>query len=521
MLYKDLVTSLSKFKSIGAILKQSKENLNEALRAVVLLDYIGKEFLDFKDDDTTQLNKMAVVPLFLYLQKHFQFTEDVAVLTGSVVLLPRSVVSIVEAANPLATITTQDVSCTPTHVMLSVNGGSQKLVEIIGQLFAKGAIKIIIGTKALLGEGWDAPSINTLVLASYVGSFVSSNQMRGRAIRKDPNQKDKVAAIWHLACLDPTDAKGGNDIAVLKRRFKAFCGIAMGNQIGIENGLDRMFLEPLPQNQNEIDALNAKMFAKAKKRSAIAENWQEAIAKGSIMLSAMKVPNKGKVGQQRLRALNVGRYLFYQVALGSLLFLPEVLLKNFNIIFKKGYLIFFFTLLFLISLRFLPKLLKAIRIYVKHGNQFKRCKKFAKLLLDVSYDFGYVKTDKALVSIAANQDANGWYSFSFIGVTQQESSFLINCLEELIRPIENPRYVIIQNRFTRFIGFEQFYAVPTAFGKHKKDAAQFAHFWKKHIGRGRLQYVRNVEGRKLLIGARLSHVLYDFVTPPKKINSWK
>ena len=31
-------------------------------------------------------------------------------------------------------------------------------------------IKVIIGTKSLLGEGWDAPCVNSLILASFVGS---------------------------------------------------------------------------------------------------------------------------------------------------------------------------------------------------------------------------------------------------------------------------------------------------------------------------------------------------------------
>jgi hypothetical protein len=53
-------------------------------------------------------------------------------------------------------------------------------VRLITSVFAQGGITVLIGTKSLLGEGWDAPCINTLVLASFVGSFMLSNQMRGR-----------------------------------------------------------------------------------------------------------------------------------------------------------------------------------------------------------------------------------------------------------------------------------------------------------------------------------------------------
>ena len=65
------------------------------------------------------------------------------------------------------------------------NTSNRDKVNIISKLFEEGVINIIVGTKSLLGEGWDSPCINTLILASNVGSFMSSNQMRGRAIRKD------------------------------------------------------------------------------------------------------------------------------------------------------------------------------------------------------------------------------------------------------------------------------------------------------------------------------------------------
>jgi superfamily II DNA or RNA helicase len=101
-----------------------------------------------------------------------------------------------------------------------------------------------VGTKSLLGEGWDSPCINSLILASFVGSFVLSNQMRGRAIRIDKTNPDKVSNIWHLVSVEPdymfTDnvaektslrAKDSKkeisscDYDVLKRRFNSFMAL--------------------------------------------------------------------------------------------------------------------------------------------------------------------------------------------------------------------------------------------------------------------------------------------------------
>ena len=82
-------------------------------------------------------------------------------------------------------------------------GATHHGVDYVGKLFEQGRIQILVGTKSLLGEGWDSPCINSLILASFVGSFVLSNQMRGRAIRIDKNNPEKSSNIWHLVTVEP------------------------------------------------------------------------------------------------------------------------------------------------------------------------------------------------------------------------------------------------------------------------------------------------------------------------------
>lgn len=105
-------------------------------------------------------------------------------------------------------------------------GDAQFLTAAVTELFSKGYIQVMIGTKSLLGEGWDAPCINSLILASFVGSFMLSNQMRGRAIRSDSSNPDKTSNIWHLVCiLPPKDGKEyetgaySEDYQMLSRRM--------------------------------------------------------------------------------------------------------------------------------------------------------------------------------------------------------------------------------------------------------------------------------------------------------------
>ena len=130
-------------------------------------------------------------------------------------------------------------------------------MNLISKLFAEGKIQIIIGTKSLLGEGWDEPSINSLILASFVGSYMLSNQMRGRAIRVNENLR-KTANVWHLVCVTEDDEKENKiknaDYEMLKRRFEAFSGIGYESNL-IENGLERLNVNP-PFTKERVEELN-------------------------------------------------------------------------------------------------------------------------------------------------------------------------------------------------------------------------------------------------------------------------
>ncbi|BAO75658.1 hypothetical protein [Winogradskyella sp. PG-2] len=156
------------------------------------------------------------------------------------------------------------------------------------RLFEDGIIKVLIGTKALLGECWDAPSINSLILASFVGSFVSSNQMRGRAIRRDTNKPKKTSNIWHLACVDPTDKHGGKELELLKRRFEAFVGITNTKVSFIADGYERIGI-PDEIHADDIDNLNTTTIERSGKRSDTTMQWQNSIGNGSKLTRQLQL----------------------------------------------------------------------------------------------------------------------------------------------------------------------------------------------------------------------------------------
>ena len=525
-LYRSLANSPSKLKSIAEIVHHEKVCLGQDLKAVVLTDFIRKEFLDFEGTDTTKLNKMGVVSIFHYLRTTTAFKKDIAVLTGSLVILHKDALDDFQALADCSRFNAVPLPSDEEFVVIKAFGSVKSaIVASITRLFQDGVIKILVGTKSLLGEGWDAPAINTLILASYVGSFVSSNQMRGRAIRIDVNAPNKTGNIWHLACLDPTAEDGGKDLEKLKNRFEAFSGVSLSGTTYIENGLERLQIPVHFQADQDLEMLNNQMVRIASNRENLKKRWFDAISKGSVLLREVKIPYFGKVPYRKAKSLRWGsasKYLLLEVVVGAGLLFPEFLVKHIGTLVTKG--IFQFVYIFLVGLfvGFAPKTVKAVKLYLIFGNTYKKTRKIANALLDIMKATKHIHTPLDEVSVATEQQPNGTFNCYLIGASNAESSLFVNLLAEILAPVMNPRYLLVYKHWIKkHWGLRNYYVVPTQFGKRKEDAELFHRSWKKHVDSSKLLYTRSEQGRRALLKARLSHIVYKFREVSKKAITWK
>ncbi|MFZ1789115.1 MAG: DEAD/DEAH box helicase family protein [Saprospiraceae bacterium] len=228
-----LTSSISKLNGIKKIVDFEFNKLGNDLRLVILSDFIRKEFYIDLPENNLELNKIGVIPIFEKLRRENKDKTKIAVLTGSMIIIPVSAYAAFEAKaakNGITQINSTTVPFDNNYYLISQTEQlKHEIVHIVTQIFQSGEIEVLIGTKSLLGEGWDAPAINSLILASFVGSFVLSNQMRGRAIRTQSGNGNKTGNIWHLVCIDPTIPTGGDDFELLKRRFRSFVGISFLN----------------------------------------------------------------------------------------------------------------------------------------------------------------------------------------------------------------------------------------------------------------------------------------------------
>ena len=75
---------------------------------------------------------------------------------------------------------------------------SAERVALATRFLEEGSTRCLIGTRHLLGEGWDCPAVNCVVDLTGISTSVTTNQIRGRALRTDPHDAAKVASLWEI-----------------------------------------------------------------------------------------------------------------------------------------------------------------------------------------------------------------------------------------------------------------------------------------------------------------------------------
>ncbi|MBD1259921.1 DEAD/DEAH box helicase family protein [Maribacter polysiphoniae] len=508
--YRTLSNSPGKLNSIVQIVAAAEVEMGAHLRAVVLTDYIRKEYLETADDSVSEISKLGVLPIFHRLRIALHDPSSMAVLTGSLVIVSKVVFKIICDTLGGSNFTHKPIAPDLDFVAIKAkNKVSETLVGIITDLFQKGRVRTLIGTKSLLGEGWDAPAINTLVLASSVGSFVTSNQMRGRAIRSYAPNPDKTAVIWHLICLDPSDEEGGKDLETLNRRFTAFMGISNSKPLRITNGMDRLDLV-IPKVGDEVEKTNRMSTDLARNRNNIRENWQKAIGSGTGLVKELKSFYKGGNSyqvQKRLHYRDMVLFGFLELSIALGYFVPEFILKHLNILLHGGWMKFIYTLISALLFGFGVKAFKVFKLYINHGRLHKDVQKMGWAVLYTMNELGFLTSNMADLEIVVSLDGRGTVSCVPKGMSTYESTIFINALEQVIAPIENPRYLLLRGDWLRrFMGVQRYLVVPERFGENKQHAALFLKHWKRTVGNAKLLYTRHLQGRKALLKARMFHM---------------
>ena len=509
--------SLGKLNAVRDIFKAEYQSLGNNLRQLVLTDFIRKDFQIHLGDNSAQFTQLGVLSYFESIRREIieqSWTVPVAVLTGSLVIIPTSAKEHLERLIPNSRLSYDVIGqlSQEDYLKVSVSGSHHDLVTTLTQLFQEGHIQVIIGTKSLLGEGWDAPCVNSLILASFVGSFMLSNQMRGRAIRVWPDNPNKTSNIWHLVSInlsprrwfDFQDEKEkydetlelqlyalSPDLDLLDRRMTQFLGLHY-QEPTIESGIDRLDLNQITFSRKGLEKLNQNAITLSQKRQELKDRWQQALP----LYEEMEVVNQVEVDKQFLPLVYLNDWM-------KAFLISQALAATFFIIDLGRYLIvgkpFDQSLpIFLLALLVLAIFWGRYFIY---KSPYKRLEIFGKAIHQALLDSGQIETKESAPRVVKDSKQAIYNAIYLKGASMREKEIFAQTMTEFFAPIENQRYIL--KACHKVNDQTEFFSVPSMFEKRKADAESFLRHIQKNLGKYDLIYTRSVQGRPILLEARI------------------
>ena len=468
-----LAYSKSKCAAAIPILKQEIDSLGDTIRAVIVTDFERSSAVSAELGELMDNESGGAVAAFKQL-----LTDDATdalepiLVTGSTILIDDEIEdeflnasrSWLSERNLRVELTSKPVLEFRQIIGKGRDWSPRVYIEMITALFQQGLTKCLVGTRGLLGEGWDANRINVLVDLTTVTTSMNINQLRGRSFRLDPQWEEKIANNWDVVCIAPEFQKGFDDYQRFMRKHKNLYGVT--DDGAIEKGVGHVhpaFTELKPEGlEGNTNVLNAEMLQRCSRRTLARELWKIGSPYQSVAVSAVEFKNvsSGKPGFPPFKGKHVqwnDDTLVHAVAKAVLASLIEV---------------------------------ELIRSSVKLNH-------------------GVLGGDYVRVFIA--------------GGTEVESELFSSSMNEVLGPLGTPRYVIermVDLRMETFLSrilpgivgryfrksrreLAMLHAVPTSLAKKKETVAVFEKHWNAHVSPGSATFAQRGKGLESLDQAKM------------------
>ncbi|MGI5225808.1 DEAD/DEAH box helicase family protein [Actinoallomurus sp. CA-142502] len=409
-----------------------------------------------------------------------------------------------------------------------VIGGSwsaRTWVRLVTAFFEEGHCRILIGTRALLGEGWDARGVNALIDLTSATTTTSVVQTRGRALRLDPSWPEKVANVWTVVCVADGHPKGAADWQRFVRKHRGYLAAAPDGEIvsGVAH-VDAVFSPYAPPAPGELDAVNAAMLARASAREATREAWRLGTGFRDELVHTLRVRAARTAGAP-VREEEAARPEPPPVVPAAACAVPAparpVSAATALALAGGGATLLLLTVLTWVAVLLgLPLLATGTFLGVRRARALRRAER---LLEEAAGDppllrFACAVADGLLATglsrrgaegVVARVEPDGSYRLSLADVDTVTSERFALALDEVLSPIAAPRYVMpryvlrsapVQEWLAGAARADGvvYHAVPAVLGQNRGRATAFARAWNTWISAGEPVYANTPEGEGVL-----------------------
>lgn len=398
--------------------------------------------------------------------------------------------------------------------------GSGQWVEHVTAFFAAGGTRAVVGTRGLLGEGWDAPAITTLIDLTTATTPTAVTQTRGRALRIDPANPEKVALIWSVVAVFEGHVAGANDWKRFARKHLGYFTIdEHGDVVDGVAGVDSEFSGFHPPAVAEFTSIDARMLVRAEDRELVRRRWLETTS------YADRVDHVARIRGDRAGAQTVGATTTTGTAGlvpwtegsrqhpgGALALIPVAALLALAVGAAAFHLSVAWLLLAVPALALAASLWgrSSVLAASRHGASVGLV---AAAVADGLRGAGLSPAGAAALHVETTPD--GVEAFSLAGVDDDTSSRFALALEEVVAPMSAPRYVIPRwvtrtpqglDGLVRGVHAvvrhrpedEVWHTVPAVLADTRAHADAYAAAWNHWVGGGPAVYAGSPEGAGVL-----------------------
>lgn len=427
----------------------------------------------------------------------------------------------------LTTVTTPEL---PGAVLVKGAWTSRRWVALATRFFEEGGTRALIGTRGLLGEGWNAKRVNTLVDLTEATTPTAVVQTRGRALRLDPRWPTKTAATWSVVCVAPDHPRGATDWDRFVRKHEGYLGITDAGAVmsGVAH-VDPDLSPYAPPPHEEFDALNAAMLRRSEHRDQVRQLWRVGDSYADRLGHTVRItPGAGSrlvhpQGEPAPRYVRPHDPLAVPAERGTV---PAGGDGSHAVAVTSGSggaaLVASGTLLAGAAPVLAPLLAAPVGWGVYRLTQeYRQARERARLLRAAAREPVIIALAWALAdglygagllpvgagAVTAEPDENGTYQVRLRGVSLENSELYATAYDEILAPLTTPRYLLPRYLIDRYdlgagrrpgLNAVVYHAVPTVLGRRRGSVDALVRAWRRRVSAGEPVYTQSPEGAGLL-----------------------